>query len=184
MMRLTVHFVLTTMAIFQIATPLSAIEADAADPLAPIRVLLGEWEGSGTGFGGESRVRHSYQFILQDQFIHSTTDAKFQPKEDGTPGEIHEDWGFFSFDSDREKIVFRQFLSEGFVNTYVLGDAEPGAGVLVFTSESTEGAGGMAARLTFTFDGMNAYRLVLELAPPGKDFFACQTLMMLRVAGN
>ncbi len=107
-----------------------------------------------------------------------------QPKEDGTPGEIHEDWGFFSFDSDREKIVFRQFLSEGFVNTYVLGDAEPGAGVLVFTSESTEGAGGMAARLTFTFDGMNAYRLVLELAPPGKDFFACQTLMMLRVAGN
>ena len=184
MMRLAVHVVSITMAIFQIATPLSAIEPKAVDPWAPIRVLLGEWEGAGAGFGGESQVRHTYTFILQDQFIHSTTFAEFQPKEDGTPGEIHEDWGFFSFDSDREKIVFRQFLSEGFVNTYVLEDPEPGAAILVFTSESTEGAGGMAARLTFTFDGNDAYRLVLDLASPGKDFFACQTLMMERVSGD
>ena len=184
MMRLAVHFVLTTMAIFQIATPLSAIEADAADSWAPIRVLLGEWEGAGSGFGGKSQVRHTYTFILQDQFIHSTTFSEFQPKEDGTPGEIHEDWGFFSFDSDRGKIVFRQFLSEGFVNTYVLEDPVPGAGILVFTSERTEGAGGMAARLTFTFDGINAHRHVLELAPPGKDFFSCQSLVMDRVTGD
>ena len=56
--------------------------------------------------------------------------------------------------------------------------------MLVFTSESTEGAGGMAARLTFTFDEMDAYRLVLELASPGKDFFQCQTLDMERVTGD
>ena len=146
--------------------------------------VLDEWQGSGPGFGGESRVRHTYEFVLQDRFIHSTTRSKFQPKEDGTPGEIHEDQGFFSFDSDRGKIVFRQFLSEGFVNTYVLEDPEPGAGVLVFTSESTEGAGGMAARLTFTLDGNDAYRLVLELASPGKDFSECQALDMERVTGN
>jgi len=164
--------------------PVIAEEPEAADPWAPVRVLLGEWQGSGSGFGGKSEVRHTYEFVLQDQFIHSTTQAKFQTKEDGTSGEIHEDQGFFSFDSDRGKIVFRQFLSEGFVNTYVLEDPEPDGGALVFTSETTEGAGGMAARLTFSFDEKDSYRLVLELASPGKDFFECQTLEMERVTGE
>jgi hypothetical protein len=161
-----------------------AEEADTADIWAPVRVLLGEWQGAGSGFGGESEVSHTYDFVIQDNFIHSTTLSKFKPKDNGTPGEIHEDWGFFSFDSDRGKIVFRQFLSEGFVNTYVLEDLESGTGVLVFTSESTEGAGGMAARLTFTFGGKDSYLAVLELAPPGKDFFACRTLNMERVIGE
>jgi hypothetical protein len=161
-----------------------ADDANAADIWAPVRVLLGEWQGAGSGFGGESEVRHTYDFVIQNNFIHSTTLSKFKPKDNGTPGEIHEDWGFFSFDSDRGKIVFRQFLSEGFVNTYVLEDLESGTGVLVFTSESTEGAGGMAARLTFTFVGKDRYLAVLELAPPGKDFFACQTLNMERVIGE
>jgi hypothetical protein len=158
----------------------NAEEPEAADPWAPVRVLIGEWQGVGSGFGGESEVRHTYEFVIQNQFIQSSTVSHFESKEDGTPGEIHEDWGFFSFDSDRGKIVFRQFLSEGFVNTYLLEDPEPGSGVLVFTSENTEAAGGMAARLTFTFDESNAYRLVLELASPGKDFFDCQTLEMER----
>jgi hypothetical protein len=38
----------------------------------------------------------------------------------------------------------------------------------------------MAARLTFTFDGPDRYRLALELASPGKDFFSCQDLAMER----
>jgi len=164
------------------AISVTAEEPEAADPWAPVRVLFGEWKGSGSGFGGESEVHHSYGFVLQDNFIHSTTISRFQPKDDGTPGEIHEDWGFFSFDSDRGKIVFRQFLSEGFVNTYVLEDPEPGDGALVFTSEKTEGAGGMAARLTFTFKDEDSYLLALELAFPGKDFFECQTMHMERVA--
>lgn len=40
-------------------------EPEAADPWAPVRVLLGEWQGVGVGFGGESRVHHTYEFILQ-----------------------------------------------------------------------------------------------------------------------
>jgi hypothetical protein len=30
----------------------------------------------------------------------------------------------------------------------------------------------------------DAYRLVLDLAPPGRDVFACQTLVMERVPGE
>jgi len=164
--------------------PANAEEPEAADPWAPVRVLLGEWQGVGVGFGGESLVRHTYEFVIQGHFIQSTTVSKFQPKKDGTPAEIHEDWGFLSYDSDRGKIVFRQFLSEGFVNTYLLEDPAPGSEDLIFTSEHTEGAGGMAARLTFSFDGIDAFRLVLDLASPGKDFFACQTLDMKRRFGD
>ena len=168
---------------FGLTMLVAAEEPERADPWAPIRVLLGEWEGVGNGFGGESRVHHSYGFILQDNFIHSTTVSEFQPKEDGALGKIHEDWGFFSFYSDRGMIVLRQFLSEGFVTTYVLEDTKPGADVLVFTSESTEGAGGMAARLVIPFEDDDTYRLVLELASPGKDFFECQSLVMERETG-
>jgi hypothetical protein len=160
--------------------PAASEEPDAPDPWAPIRVLLGRWHGIGSGFGGVSEVFHTYEFVIQHNFIHSTTVSRFQPKDDGTPSEIHEDWGMFSFDSDRDTIVFRQFLSEGFVNTYVMDASEADSGVLVFTSESTEGAGGMAARLTFSFENDDRYHMVLELAPPGKDFFACQTLDMER----
>jgi hypothetical protein len=167
-----------------VTTSANAEEPEAADSWAPVRVLLGEWQGVGVGFGVESRVRHTYEFVIQDHFIHSTTLSEFQPKKDGAPAEIHEDWGFLSYDSDRGKIVFRQFLSEGFVNTYLLEDPAPGSKELVFSSEHTEGAGGMAARLTFSFDGIDAYRLVLELASPGKDFFACQTLDMKRRTGD
>ena len=104
-----------------------------------------------------------------------------EPKEGEEKGEVHEDWGFFSYDSDREKIVFRQFLSEGFVNTYVLEPIEPGGKKLIFNSESTEGAGGMRARLTIELLNENEYRMSLDLASPGKDFFNCQTISMSRV---
>jgi len=161
--------------------PLAAENPESVDPWAPVRVLLGEWRGVGSGVGGTSQVRHTYDLILNDKFVHSTTRSEFQPKEGESKGEIHEDLGFFSFDSDRGKLVFRQFLSEGFVNTYVLKALQPGSNRLVFTSESTESAGGMAARLTFTFEGPDRYKLVLELASPGKDFFSCQDLAMERV---
>ena len=176
--------VLMIVIVFSMVAPLIADEPEGDDPWAPVRLLLGEWQGAGSGFGGESEVSHTFDFVIQDNFIRSTTLSKFHPKEDGAPAEVHEDRGFFSFDSDRGKIVFRQFLSEGFVNTYVLEDQEPGDRNLVLTSESTEGAGGMAARLTITFEDDDSYRMVLELASPGKDFFACQTIEMERVKEN
>jgi hypothetical protein len=171
------------MAVFCLSFPVTALaaEVETEDKWKPIRVLLGDWEGIGSGFDGESVVQHCYEFILQEQFIHSRTRSEFQPRDEQSVGEIHEDWGFFSFDPEREKIIFRQFLSEGFVNTYVLQESPPGSNQLVFKSESTEGAGDMSARLTFTFDSANQYQLVLELAQPGKDFFECQSLTMARI---
>ena len=141
-----------------------------SDHWAPIRGLVGSWQGEGDG----TTVTHDYQFVIADKFIQSRTRSE-------STDEIHEDTGFFSYDPDREVLVFRQFLSEGFVNTYDLGQRETDGEPLVFTSSSCEGAGEMRARLTITFDGPDAYTMVLELAMPGKDWFACQNIEMKRV---
>lgn len=175
------RIVVTIAILFAVALPIASDEPGAVDPWAPIQVLLGEWRGVGSGFGGTSQVRHTYRLVLNDKFVQSTTRSEFQPVEGENTGEIHEDLGFFSFDSDRGKLVLRQFLSEGYVNTYVLEDPQLNSNRLVFTSESSESSGGMAARLTFTLDGTDRYELVLELASPGKDFFSCQDVAMERV---
>ena len=151
-------------------------EKEKIDKWKPIRFLLGEWKGEGEG----SNVVHTYKFVLEDRFIHSRTRAEFEPKEGEEKGEVHEDWGFFSYDSDRDKIIFRQFLSEGFVNTYVLEQDEPGGKKLIFNSENTESSGGMLARLTIEILNANEYRMLLDLAQPGKEFFTCQTISMKR----
>jgi len=181
MESIKVRIVAITVSFLAVSFSVPADEPDVVEPWVPIRVLLGEWRGVGSGFGGTSQVRHSYEFVLDGNFVRSTTRSEFDPQEGEAEGAVHEDLGFFSFDSDRGKLVFRQFLSAGFVNTYILEDLQPDSNRMVFTSESTEGAGGMAARLTFTFDGSDRYKLVLELASPGKDFFSCQELALERV---
>ncbi len=158
--------------------------APATDRWAPLERLLGDWEGGGTGLGGRSETSHSYGLVIQDQFVHLRTLSRFEPAAGQETGEIHEDWGLFSYDPDRERIILRQFLSEGYVNTYVLespaGGGSAGAD-LVLTTVDTEGAGGMRARITIRFTGPDGYEMVLELAPPGGDWFSCRNISMRRV---
>lgn len=154
---------------------------DGSGKWKPIRFLLGDWSGEGTGFGRRSSVLHTYEFILQEQFIHSRTIAKFEPESRDAEGEVHEDWGFFSYDPQRQTIVFREFLSEGYVNAHFLETVEPPTDTLVFSSESCEGAGGMRVRLTIRVTGQDEYEMALELAQPEGEFDTCQTVTMKRV---
>ena len=85
-----------------------------------------------------------------------------------------------SYDSDNGKLMFRQFLSEGFVNTYYLGATTTATDSLVFIIESSESSGGMLARLTFVFKSEDAYFCHLELANPGQEFFSCQKMELER----
>jgi hypothetical protein len=148
------------------------------NPWQPILFFLGKWEG--TGERGNSSVEHTYEYILQDKFIHTKTKAVFKPKEGEKTAEIHEDWGIFSYDPAREKLILRQFLTEGFVNTYVLEEVGTQGKILIFATESTEGAGGTQARLQYEILNEDEYSLVLELAPPGKEFFECSRMRMKR----
>ena len=157
-----------------LVVPWQSLPGRELDRFQPLRYFIGEWEGVGEGLGGRSKVHHSYRPLFDGKFIHTRTQSVFE-------SETHQDWGFFSYDTDRQKLLLRQFLSEGFVNTYLLERTPDARGTLVFTTESSESSSGMKARLTYKIIDSNQYELKLELAPANEDYFVCRTIRMTRV---
>lgn len=155
-------------ALMFLATPSQAGKKD--DPLSPVAFLAGKWEGTATGEPGTSIVEREYQFVLGGRFLQSKNISRWAPQEKNSKGEVHEDWGFMSFDKARKTVVFRQFHIEGFVNQYVLEPVRDPK-TLVFVSEAIENiAPGWRARETYRILGADEFEEVFELAAPGKGF--------------
>jgi len=136
----------------------------------PFQFLVGEWEGKGEGKSGLSQVEKNFHFIMNGKYLHLKTRAVFEPQERNLEGEVHEDWGFFSYDLFKKKFVFRQFNSEGFINQYVLESISDDGKTLIFDSEQLENAPpGWRARITYKI--VDDYNLVesFDLATPGKE---------------
>ena len=141
-----------------------------ADRLAALAPMIGRWTGTSEGQPGKGQVERQYDRVLGSKFIQVRNRSTYPPQEKNPKGETHEDIGFFSFDSARKRIVFRQFHVEGFVNQYAL---EPSSTVdrVVFTSESIENIpAGFRARETYVFSGSDQFEEIFEMAEPGKDF--------------
>src|SRR5262245_5379406 len=100
-----------------------AADAPKPDPWAPVRFLVGHWEGTAAGQPGNGTVVRSYEFVLKDRFIHERNTSTYPPQEKNPRGEIHDHWGFISYDRGRKTLVLRQFHQEGFVNQFVLNAA-------------------------------------------------------------
>ncbi len=97
--------------------------------------------------------------------------STFAPQAANPEGEVHEDWAFFSYDKIHDKVVLREFHSEGFVNRYLLENWDPRQRRFVFESEAIENlSAGWRARVTLTIVGENAFSETFELAAPGEDF--------------
>ena len=150
---------------------------EAENKLEKLSFLIGAWTGDGESFGQTAAVEHRFEYILQNKFIQSRT-RSVSRNSDGESTEIHEDMGVFSYDSDRDVVVLREFYTEGYVNTYLMEETETG---FVFTTERTESAGGLMARLSFTVLSDDVFEETLELAGPGKEFSHCLRNVMKRV---
>jgi hypothetical protein len=158
---------MTFLALLQAGTPTNTAKPD---PLNAIRYLAGSWQGRSSGQFGSGTIRRDYTFVLGGRYLRSQTSAKYEPQKPGQKPESHEDVGYFSYDTERKRLVFREFLSEGAVLTYT---AEPATnGNLVFTTESVENnlAPGMRARVTFKRVSDGEMEETLELAPKGAAF--------------
>jgi hypothetical protein len=128
---------------------------------------VGSWKGSIDGMLGTGSGIREYELILRDNFLLSKHSSVRSPQEKSPRGDQHEEMGIFSFDKERNKTVYRQFMNEGFVNQYVC-DVEPNRFVCV--TESVENGSGMRARWTVIIANRYAFEETFELASPGEDF--------------
>lgn len=91
------------------------------NPFEKIDFIIGEWSGTGSGFGNEkSKIESSFQLVMNNKYIEVKNDSRFEPTEQKPEGEHHIDHGFISYDQSRDAIIFRQFHIEGFVTRYTL----------------------------------------------------------------
>jgi hypothetical protein len=161
---------LTVAALFLLASVGTAQTPTGSDAWAPIRPLVGIWEGTGKGQPGVPRFNGEYRFVLNDKFLHVQNKSTYDPQPKNPKGEVHEDWGMISFDKGRKKFVLRQFHVEGFVNQFVMNSSDEGK-TIVFTSESIENIPtGFRARETYKIVGPDEFIEIFEIAEPGKDF--------------
>ena len=144
--------------------------ASAPDQWAPVRFLLGSWEGTSTGQPGTATVRREYRFALREQFVEERHTSTYAPQEKNPKGEVHEHVSYISYDRGRKLLVLRQFHVERFVIQYRQESAAPGV-ALAFLSEAMETTPpGWQARETYTVHGPDEFEEVFELAQAGKPF--------------
>jgi len=85
-----------------------------------------------------------------------------------------QDIGYFSYDSNRKKFVFRQFHVEGFVNQHVLENLADNGETMVFVTENIESIPhGWRAKETYKILNDDELTEIFELAPPRKSFEIC-----------
>jgi hypothetical protein len=168
-------------AILLLPSTAAAQSSTPPDPFEPLAFVMGRWTGTSEGEPGKGKVQREYRRALSSKFIHATNRSEWAPREKTPMGEIHEDEGWFSFDRARERIVFRQFHVEGFVNQYVQ-DVGSSPKDVVFTSESIENiADGWRARETYRIHGPDEFEEIFELAAPGKPFEVYSRTRLMRV---
>ena len=153
---------------------LSGVSFSQTNNFEKFDFLLGEWTGTGRGFGNEeSKIQSEFKLIMNGKYIQIKNNSKFEPTESKPKGEKHIDWGIVSFDKKRKKIIYRQFNSEGYVNQYVLNDSLSSASKLIFETELIENfAEGGRARWTIKKHGDNEIETIFDVSFPGKEF-AC-----------
>jgi hypothetical protein len=159
---------------FTIVLMLPAVSFSQADRSQavwePLKFFVGSWEGTGKGQPGSSKVEREYQLVLGDKFLQVKNKSIYPPQKENPKGEVHEDWGLFSYDRERKQFVLRQFHIEGFVNQYRLDHASSEGKTFTFVTESIENiASGWRARETYRIVNANEFIETFELAAPGKD---------------
>lgn len=148
------------------------IGVNGQSKLDNLHILIGKWSGAGSGFGNTtSTIKSQFDLVMNGKYIHVSNDSKFKPTDSKPEGENHIGWGMISYDKKRDKIVFRQFNTEGYVNRYVLIDSLSNDSGYVFETEEIENfIEGGKARWTINILSENEIETVFDLSFPGKGY--------------
>ena len=147
-----------------------------------LNFLVGEWEGTGRGFGNESSVvESSFKLVMDGKYIEVKNESEFEPTEKNPEGEHHIDRGFISYDKGRNATVLRQFHNEGYVTQYTLNDSLSNDSLLVFETEIIENfIPGGKARWTIRKISESRIETIFDLSFPEKDYTCMGTNILFR----
>jgi hypothetical protein len=149
----------------------AAAQAPSPDPWAPVRFLVGAWEGEAGGKAGDGTVERRYEFTLGQRYLHERNTSTYPPQERNKKGEVHEHWSFISYDRARKMLVLRQFHIESFVIQYAMNAEKSTPTRLVFESEWFENFDNRwRARETYEIASADEFTETFELAGPDKPF--------------
>jgi len=140
--------------------------------LNDLQFIIGNWNGSGQGFGNStSTISASYHFIMDNKYIEVKHESIFKPTENNPKGEHHVDSGIISYDTSRNKTIYRQFNNEGYVNQYVLKSELSTATKLIFETENIENfVPGGKARFTIQKISENEIETIFDVSFPNKEY--------------
>ncbi len=165
-----------------IATPSFAQMTKQDSIWLPLKVFIGDWQGRGGGEPGIGDYVRSYRFVLNNKYIEGKNKSTYPPSAGNPKGQVHEDWGYFSYDKGRHTFVLRQFHIEGFVNVYKLESMSKDGKRMVFVSEAIENIPpGWRAKETYDILSADQIQETFELAEPNKDFTVYSKVILNRV---
>jgi hypothetical protein len=165
--------------ILPIAVAIAITALAQSDPWASLRVFEGKWEGPTSGKPGKGSTTREFRFEMNGHFLSQRDHSVYQPADPAAKPFVHEDFGFFSYDSDLKKVVWRQFHSEGLVNEYALESVSVDGKSLEFVTTRIENLPGFRAKKLYRILSADEIEEKFLLAPPGADF-AVYTLAHLK----
>jgi len=149
------------------ATPTAEVATNGGgDRWGPLRLLVGTWDGAIEGRLGTGTGVREYEFILDESFLLFRQASVRMPQELSPAGDHHRELSIFSYDSDRDTIVLREFFVEGVVSRYAC-DIE--GSKVTCVAEHIENGSGMQARLVLEIHDAYSFDEVFELAFAGDD---------------
>jgi hypothetical protein len=152
-----------------------------SDPWAPLRVFEGKWEGPTSGKPGKGTTSREFRFEMNGHFLSQRDKSVYQPADPAAKPLLHEDFGFFSYDTNLKKIAWRQFHSEGLVNEYTLESVSADGKSLEFVTTRIENLPGFRAKKLYRILSADEIEETFLLAPPGAEFAVYTVAHLKRV---
>ncbi len=133
--------------------------------------FTGHWNSLPEACIGIGKADRDYQLLVEGKFMQVANTAYFTPDSANQAGNNHYDWGVFSYDSLQQRVMLREFNSEGFVIRYSLDHFSDDLKKLVFISNAIENLSpGWKARLTITLIKEDTFDELFEVAAPGGEY--------------
>ena len=145
--------------------------------------LIGEWRGVGQGpVWGNASAERRYERILNDKYVYGFTRTVYPKQEKNENGELHDTVGYFSFDTHRDLLVFRELDNEGIVATYYFDADLSTDRRLVFEAKNSENVPlDWRARVTIEFVDSSEFHEYFELDTGKGEFELYLTTRFLRI---